>query len=255
MKPLPMPNAAHAVSHTPRRRFRPRAVPTLAMLAAVAMFVAAGQWQRGRMHEKEALRAQLEAMARLPAVSLAGLPATSDWPALRYRPVEAAGRYDARRQIFIDNKVRDGRAGYDVVAPLVLDDGRVVLVDRGWVAQGASRAVLPEVPPLGGHVVVEGRLAVPPSYLELRSAAPTGPVWQNLDPARFSAATGIAVLPVVIEETAAPSPGDGLVRDWPAPDFGIEKHWIYMTQWYAFAGLAVALWLVLNFRNRVQDGR
>ncbi len=98
-----------------------------------------------------------------------------------------------------------------------------------------------------------GRLAVPTvGYLELKSATTTGTVWQNLDPARFAAATGLGVLPVVIEQTGASLHPDGLVRDWPAPDFGVEKHWIYMMQWYAFAGLAVVLWLVLNFRKRAE---
>ncbi len=245
-----MPNTLSADALSVSRRFRPRLLPTFAMLSAVAIFVAAANWQQTRMHEKEALRAQLDAAEHVGAVSLAMLPTTSDWPALRYRPVVAAGHYDARQQILIDNKVHDGHAGYDVVSPLVLADGRNVLVDRGWVAQGPSRASLPDVPPPLGELVVEGRLAVPSAaYVELKANTTTGPVWQNLDPARFAAATGLAVLPVVIEQTGAQAHADGLLRDWPAPDFGVEKHWIYMMQWYAFAGLAVVFWLVLNFRK------
>jgi surfeit locus 1 family protein len=41
----------------------------------------------------------------------------------------------------------------------------------------------------------------------------------------------------------APVPDDGLLRDWPAPDFGVATHRIYMVQWYAFALLAAGLWL------------
>ena len=124
----------------------------------------------------------------------------------------------------------------------MLADGRVVLVDRGWVAQGASRAALPDGAAAGRRVSrSQGRLAVPPAAISSSSRdAPTGPVWQNLDPARFAAATGVAVLPVVIEaDRARRCADDGLVRDWPAPDFGVEKHRIYMMQWYAFAALAV----------------
>jgi hypothetical protein len=79
-------------------------------------------------------------------------------------------------------------------------------------------------------------------FFELATEPATGPVWQNLDPARFIAATGVPVMPVMIEATAAPigSEGDdGLVRDWPAPDFGVDKHRIYSVQWYSFAGLAI----------------
>ena len=69
-------------------------------------------------------------------------------------------------------------------------------------------------------------------------------MWQNLDLARFTAVSGVDVVPIVIEATRAPMPDDGLARDWPPPDFGIEKHRIYMVQWYAFAALAIVLWLV-----------
>jgi surfeit locus 1 family protein len=125
-----------------------------------------------------------------------------------------------------------------------------VLVNRGWTPQGASRAALPEVVPPAGAVTLLGRIALPATgFFELATEPATGPVWQNLDPARFIAATGVPVMPVMIEATATPigSEGDdGLVRDWPAPDFGVDKHRIYSVQWYSFAGLAIVLWIVLN---------
>jgi surfeit locus 1 family protein len=219
----------------------------LAALAAVATCVAAGNWQRDRMHAKEALRAQFEAAASAAPVALASLPAAADWPSLRYRPVVATGEYLAARQIFIDNKVAAGRAGFHVVTPLALADGRVVLVNRGWIAQTASRAALPDAPPPTGVVTVQGRIAIPPAgYLELKPETASGSIRQNLDPSRFAAATGLAALPAVVEATAAPHPEDGLRRDWPAPDFGIETHRIYMVQWYAFALLAAVLWFWFN---------
>jgi surfeit locus 1 family protein len=245
-----MPNPTPRAAARAPRRFRPRALPTLAMLVAVVVCAAAGRWQQGRMHDKETLRAQMDAALRMAPVAIKGLPGAADWISLRYRPVAAGGVYRAHAQILIDNRVHDGRAGYHVVAPLDLPDGRVVLVNRGWIAQGASRAVLPDVPAPAGAVTVEGRIAVPAAgYLELKADAAAGPVWQNLDPARFAAATGVNVLPVVIEQTAAPAPDDGLVRDWPAPDFRIDTHRIYMVQWYAFAALAITLWLLLNLRR------
>jgi cytochrome oxidase assembly protein ShyY1 len=70
-----------------------------------------------------------------------------------------------------------------------------------------------------------------------------------LDPERFAAATGVMVLPVMIEATQAPRPDDGLVREWPAPDFGVDKHRIYRMQWYLFAALVVVFWIVVHFRR------
>ena len=42
---------------------------------------------------------------------------------------------------------------------------------------------------------------------------------------------------------------DGLLREWPRPDTGIEKHEAYALQWYSLAGLAVVLFVVLSFRR------
>ena len=55
-------------------------------------------------------------------------------------------------------------------------------------------------------------------------------------------------------EDPAPMPDDGLLRDWPAPDFGIETHRIYMVQWYAFALLAAGLWLWFHRPRAAGDG-
>jgi surfeit locus 1 family protein len=243
-----MPNPTAVPAPPTARRFRPRIVPTLATIAAIVLFVGAGNWQRGRMQAKDALRADYDAAALLAPLDVATLPADAAWATLRFRPVQATGAFDAARQILIDNKVHAGRAGYDVVTPLKLADGRALLVVRGWIAQGASRADLPAAPPPAGPVTVRGRIALPTAaYVELAAAAPAGPVWQNLDPARYAKATGLAVAPAVIEATGAAD--DGLVRDWQAPDFGSDRHRIYMVQWYAFAALAAVLWLVLNLRR------
>jgi surfeit locus 1 family protein len=57
----------------------------------------------------------------------------------------------------------------------------------------------------------------------------------------------VAVAPLVLEQ--ADGSADGLVRDWPRPDFGREKNVSYMWQWYGFAALAFALWAILGWRK------
>jgi len=213
----------------------------------VALCVSAGLWQRDRMQQKLALRAQIESASRSEPVAM---PRVTEWGAWRFRPVRATGEFDAGHQILLDNRIRAGRVGYDVIAPLVLADGRTVLVERGWVAAGPTRADIPDVPPPRGEVTVTGRVNQPPSaYLELARDKAPGRVWQNLDLARYAAATGLTVLPVVIEQTGPAAAGDVLVRDWPAPDVGVEKHLSYMLQWFAFAATAVALWAYYTWRR------
>jgi surfeit locus 1 family protein len=231
-----------------RRRFRPTLWPTLGLAVLVAATVGVGNWQRHRGAEKGALREQYELTAHQPPLELTA--ASADVAALRFRPVRASGEFDGRRQVLIDNKVYAGRPGFDVVTPLKLASGdRYVLVDRGWIAQGAYRSELPQVPPPAGEISVEGRINLPPAhYLELKMDAGSGPVRQNLDIDRIAAATGLPLLPFMIEQSG--DAGDSLVRDWPPPDFGIDQHRIYMVQWYSLAGLGIVLWLALNWRAR-----
>jgi surfeit locus 1 family protein len=239
-----MPNSI--ASFLARRHFRPTLWPTLGLAALVAATVSLGNWQRHRTEEKEALRDQFERAAREPPVELGAM--AIDAAALRFRRVGATGEFDAPAQVFIDNKIHGGRPGYDVVVPLRLANNRYVLVDRGWVAQGPRRADLPRVPPPAGEIRVEGRINLPPRYLELNTDTPTGPVRQNLDIDRLAAATRLPLLPFIVEQTG--DARDGLVRDRPPPDFGIEQHRGYMLQWYSLALLGCGLWLALNWRRR-----
>jgi surfeit locus 1 family protein len=178
------------------------------------------------------------------------LPDARDWMAWRFRPVVATGRFDDEHQILLDNKMHAGRPGYHVVTPLALVDGRVVLVDRGWIEGGATRAQVPRAAAPTGIVAVHGRINVPAgAYLELGRDTVSGAVWQNLDLARFEQATGIAVLPVIVEQTRSLGETDALVREWPAPDAGVDMHRIYMVQWFVFAMMAAGLWLYFTFRR------
>jgi surfeit locus 1 family protein len=202
------------------------------------------------MQETEALQAQFQAAAAAAPVALPR--EVRDWHAWRFRPVVLDGEFDARHQILVDNKVHDGRVGFQVVAPLRLADGRTVLIDRGWVAAGATRAVLPQPPLPAGVVSLRGRIDLPaPAYW--RSGNETlsaGTVWQHLETADFTRATGVAVLPIVVR--ALDMPGNaGLVIDDALPDAGIDKHLSYMVQWYAFAAMAAGLWLWFDVRPRL----
>jgi surfeit locus 1 family protein len=234
-------------------RFRPGWLPTLAALVFIVLTVALGNWQRHRAADKEDLAAQLAAAAGAPAVDLAAIDI--DPTTLRFRTVQAHGEYDAARQLLIDNKFHAGRVGYHVVAPLKLAGSeRFVLVDRGWIAQGARRAELPAVPPPAGMQTVVGRVNLPPRhYLELGDGRARGSLWENLDLKRIAAATGLPLLPIIIEQTDPVVPPDGLLRDWPEPDLGADQNRSYMLQWYSFALLAGVFWLALNWRARADD--
>ena len=225
-------------------------LPTAATVVVVALTVALGNWQRHRAEDKSALAAQQLVMSKLPPADLSGYE--TDVANLLLRRVRVSGEYDRAHAMLIDNKVHAGRPGFHAIAPLKIGtSGRYVLVDRGWVPQGARRSELPSVPVPAGSVSIDGRANVPPQhYLELGRDPNEGPLWQNLDIGRIAAATRLPLLPFIIEQTDPVTPVDDLVREWPPPDFGVAQHVSYMVQWYSLAALAVVLWLTLNWRRR-----
>ena len=65
--------------------------------------------------------------------------------------------------------------------------------------------------------------------------------------------SGLALQPVFLEQHS--ELGDGLLRDWPKPDFGIDRHTSYAMQWYLIAALAVVLFFSLSIvRDRHPAG-
>jgi len=225
--------------------FRPRGWALALTAAACAAFVLLGNWQARRAEAKRALGAELERSLKSPPIDLSNM---IDVSSLIHKRVLARGRFVAERTVLLDNKLRRGRAGYEVVTPLHLTGSDWhVLVNRGWIAAPASRQTLPELRTPSAEVAVAGIALERLPHALQPGVAPGGEVRQNLDIAAFAAETGLRLQPVVIEQHD--DNGDGLVRDWPRPDLGIERHESYALQWYLFAGLAIVLLAVLSIRR------
>ncbi|MEP7069938.1 MAG: SURF1 family protein, partial [Usitatibacter sp.] len=111
----------------------------------IALTLSLARWQVHRGDEKQARQALLDERAAASPVTLAG-PIDSAEPFL-YRRVRAAGEWLPGGQIFIDNQILAGRAGYHVVTPLRLAGAKEsVLVNRGWIARGPQYPRAPAVP-------------------------------------------------------------------------------------------------------------
>ncbi len=77
---------------------------------------------------------------------------------LRFTPVAFKSHYDNAHTILLDNKIKNGQAGYHVLIPAHLDAHTLILVDQGWIPLGRSRKVLPQPTPIIGEVTIEGLL-------------------------------------------------------------------------------------------------
>jgi len=202
--------------------FRPRLWALALAAAACAAGIALGNWQAGKAAAKRALGARLER-------------------------VTLEGEFAARYTVYLDNKTRRGKAGYEIVTPMkIRGSSSHVLVNRGWIEAGKTREVLPEVRTPAGDVRIEGiALERLPKILTLGESK--GRVRQSLDIDAYAAETGLRLEPRVIEQHS--DLPDGLARDWPPHDAGVEKNEGYALQWYSLAALALILAVVLSFRK------
>ena len=212
----------------------------------IALTVSLGRWQAGRAEEKAALQATYEARSREAPVVLGG---SSAGDALLYRKVRVRGAWVPEGQIFVDNRILEGRAGFHVITPVLVPDAKkVVLVNRGWIARTGAYPSPPAVATPTGEATVEGLAVVPPRrYLELSYDTVSGNVWQNLSLKRYaSEVVRKDVFPVVV---LAESAGEGLVPVREKPNAGIEKHREYALTWFSLAATLAALWAWYSFRR------
>jgi len=230
----------------------------LLALAVAACFSALGAWQVQRMHEKQALLAQLPP-GRDAAVSLAQAldePEALHWVHQRMRFLPGT--------IVLDNQLRDGRAGVKLYqAARAEAPATAVLVDLGWLPLPANRE-LPPIRALQGEIDVQGLWAPPPS-----AGIALGPALAATAQPQAWLATRLDIPAIAAQLGLAP---DGLagrvLRLDPALPFGHERdldllpntlrpsrHLGYAVQWFAMALAVLVIAAVLQWRTRRRGGR
>lgn len=218
----------------------------LAAAAGVALTLGLGWWQWGRAQQKIALHDAIAQRATLPAVDGAELAAGREAGSLLHRRVVLRGRWAGQRTVFLDNRQMNGRQGFYVVTPLLLDTGAAVLVQRGWAPRDfRERAKMPEVQTPSGLVTLEGRVALSPAKLYAFDPAEQGAIRQNLDVAQFRAETRLPLLDLSVQQTGPAS--EGLQREWPQVASGAGKNYGYAFQWWALSGLIAVLYVWFQF--------
>lgn len=229
--------------------FRPGMAVTISAVAGLALMISLDNWQMRRADEKLARQAQFEAR-RVLMLALPGQLVNADQ--YEWARISARGEFVAAKTVLLDNKVAHGRAGYQVLTPLQLEGSPLaLLVNRGWVAAGPRREILPEIKTPAGVQFVEGVAVVPTArFVELGkdAGAQAGRVWQNLTLERFRNFSGLQLQPLVMQQTNETY--DGLERAWEPPNLDADKHRSYALQWYSIAVLILVLYVVLNIRKQ-----
>lgn len=235
----------------------------LGYLALTVVFalvcVGLGTWQLARRAEAAAQIALVEDNWSAPPLSARdalgepGGPGTLD-PALEWHPVELVGTYLIDEQLLARGRPFGGQPGFAVLVPLELTDGRVFIVDRGWVPVGNDQDSPDFIPaPPEGEVTVTVRLR-PGEPALLGRSAPAGQVAsielpliaQLLGGEVYTGAYGL-----LAGEEPAPQQRP-VAAQRPVPDEG--PHLSYAFQWFLFALLGfVGLGFALRQEARGPD--
>jgi len=227
-----------------------------------------GFWQLDRAAEKQDILKLQQQQRTLPAIALEQLQSSRlsnvsetkdseakasktsrelNLPSSNYRKVIARGLLDTERYWLLDNKLRSGRVGYEVVVPLLLESNRErsVLVNLGWI-ESRDRTSLPSITLPTGLVEVRGLLTSPSSNAvfnnPLTSSWPKRVLHIDTQRAAESLAVTVDKHVLLIDDfdPLAFTTGWKLVNQTPA------KHHGYAVQWFA---MAMALVIAMLFSS------
>jgi surfeit locus 1 family protein len=219
-------------------RFRPGIGATLAALAGIAALLALGTWQLQRLAWKTGLIARMESQLALPAVPLERVGADAE-----FRRVTVTGRYRHDLAFAKGAETESSELGARLVTPLTLADGRLLLVERGWLPE---RLLPPaEIEP-AGEVSLEGVLRRPGSAGTFTPAnQPEQRRWYWYDPAALKILLGAEPMGMVLAldrpDTALPLP-----RLLPTRVDLPNKHLGYAITWYGLAAALLGVYLVFG---------
>ena len=202
----------------------------LLLFAGFALFVSLGLWQLHRLEWKEGILAEIEAQIGAPP---GPLPAHPSPEADKYRPVDLTGTMGAQ-ELDVLVSSRDWGPGFRIISPFTTEDGRRIMIDRGFVPTTQKDAAR-----LTGPMALTGNLHWPDERSSSTPADdPEGNWWYARDVAKMAAALGTEPVLVILRESP-----DSTVLAMPVTTEAIRnKHFEYAMTWFLFA----ATWVVMT---------
>jgi surfeit locus 1 family protein len=227
--------------------FRPGWLPSLLVVLLLPLLIWLGFWQLARAEQKSQLMAHYQLRGEAPPVALTQLLTEPD-PA--YRRVHIQGRFDAEHSLLLDNRTRNGQAGFELLQPFHDQPSNLwLLVNRGWQAW-PDRRITPTFSTPNSEVSLYAWVYQPlgePFRLQpektsakwplLLSNAEPQKIWNQLHREGYSH-----------ELRLEPGPG-ALQADWPLVSISPEKHLGYAVQWFALALTLLGLFIYLGIHN------
>ena len=231
-----------------------------AYVALTAVFgascVALGIWQLDRREETVVEITRVQANFDAPPVALNDLVQSRDSadPEAEWRPVIVEGTYAAADQVLVRNRTSEQGPGFEILTPLVTEDGTVFVVDRGWIekdAIGPGPAAVPAPP--DGSVRVTARLRTGERSIPGQSASAN--LVPTIELGALAERWGVPVYLHFYGELMAESPSAPAGAPLAKPSTSEGNHLSNAFQWMAFAilGIVALLWAVRRER-RIRAG-
>lgn len=242
-------------------RFRPLLWPGILALSAFVVLCGLGTWQLIRLAEKEAQKAHIEASLSDAPVPL---PNAAEWPSLSpavydYRRVILTGHFEHDKEALVFGFITvgergDTREGYFALTPFRLDDGSIVIVNRGFVPQELRDPALRRQGLVDGEITLTGLMRVPEKRgFFTPDDEPHHNLFFIMDPIAIAKAKGVAnVAPFLVDADKTELPGR-----WPEGGHTVvvilNNHLQYAITWFALAlGLAGVFFVFAT--NRIKAG-
>lgn len=236
--------------HVAGYHFNPGLLSTLLTIIMLYILVSLGFWQLDRAHFKDTLQQNIEQRKSLAAVSLDTLSGPRD--ERRYHSVHVKGSYDPSHSFLLDNRTFEGRVGYHVLTPLITDDGRAILINRGFIDQGHRRDEYPDLSVTDAEVTISGLLDIePPRGLVLTEYQHVADHWpvvlQHLDIEELSGMLGYQLYDMVLwlDKDKIGS----FTYDLPVLNLNSAKNNGYAFQWFAMAVALIIIYIAVNTRR------
>lgn len=215
----------------------------LSLITLIVICFYLGLWQLERAEEKLAIQNDFNSEITKDYINISSL---SNEP-IRYKKIFAEGSF-IEPYFLLDNIVYNRKAGYYVISPFLID-GKILLVNRGWV-DNYSRQKYPTIDTPKEATIINGYVKYPMQLLELTSeniSLKEPYVIQNININQISKIIKKEIYPFIVNLNES---SRFLYKYIPEKNEKSHlKHYMYAGQWFLFTIIGIFFLIILNRKS------